>query len=67
VRLAYKILIGLAIALVVLFGVPAGVALAEGKPEALRGLVQTLKYILKAHKETIGAMVKAYVKFLSSL
>jgi len=67
VRLAYKILIALGIALVALFGIPAGVALAKGKSEALRGLIQTLKYILKAHKETIGAMVKAYVKFLGSL
>ena len=66
-RLAYKILIALGIAFVALFGVPAGVALAKGNSEALRGLIQTLKYILKAHKETIGAMVKAYVKFLSSL
>jgi len=67
VRLAYKILIGLAIAFVVLFGVPAGVALAKGKSEALRGLIQTLKYILKAHVGTLKAMVKAYVKFLGSL
>jgi len=67
VRLAYKILIALGIAFVAFFGVPTGIALAKGKSEALRGLIQTLKYILKAHKETIGAMVKAYVKFLSSL
>jgi len=67
VRLAYKVLIGLGITFVVLFGVPAGVALAKGKSEALRGLIQTLKYILKAHKETLKAMVNAYTKFLGSL
>jgi len=67
VRLAYKILIGLAIAFVAFFGVPTGIALAKGKPEALRGLIQTLKYILKAHVETLKAMVSAYSKFLSSL
>jgi len=67
VRLAYKILIGLGIAFVALFGVPAGIALAKGKPEALRGLIQTLKYILKAHVETLKAMVSAYSKFLGSL
>jgi len=67
VRLAYKILIALGIAFVALFGVPAGIALAKGKPEALRGLIQTLKYILKAHSETLKAMVNAYTKFLSSL
>lgn len=66
-RLAYKILIGLGIAFVALFGVPAGIALAKGKPEALRGLIQTLKYILKAHVETLKAMVSAYSKFLGSL
>jgi len=66
-RLAYKILIALGIAFVVLFGVPAGVAFAKGKSEALRGLVQTLKYILKAHVETLKAMVNAYSKFLGSL
>jgi len=66
-RPAYKILIGLAIAFVVLFGVPAGVALAKGKPEALRGLIQTLKFILRAHVETLKAMVNAYTKFLGSL
>ena len=66
-RLAYKILIGLAIAFVALFGVPTGVALAKGKSEALRGLIQTLKYILKAHSETLKAMVNAYTKFLGSL
>jgi len=67
VRLAYKILIGLAIAFVILFGVPTGIALAKGKSEALRGLIQTLKYILKAHSETLKAMVNAYTKFLGSL
>jgi len=67
VRLAYKVLIALGIALVVLFGVPAGVAFAKGKSEALRGLIQTLKYILKAHMETLKAMVNAYTKFLGSL
>ena len=66
-RLAYKILIGLAIAFVAFFGVPTGIALAKGKSEALRGLVQTLKYILKAHVETLKAMVNAYTKFLGSL
>jgi len=67
VRLAYKILTGLAIAFVILFGVPTGIALAKGKSEALRGLIQTLKYILKAHSETLKAMVNAYTKFLGSL
>ena len=66
-RLAYKILIGLVIAFVVLFGVPAGVAFAKGKSEALRGLIQTLKYILKAHKATVGTMIDAYKQFLGSL
>nr|QBN22461.1 hypothetical protein [uncultured archaeon] len=66
-RLAYKVLIGLGITFVVLFGVPAGVALAKGKSEALRGLIQTLKYILKAHKATVGAMIDAYKQFLGSL
>jgi len=66
-RLAYKILIGLAIAFVVFFGVPTGIALAKGKSEALRGLIQTLKYILKAHKATVGAMIDAYKQFLGSL
>jgi len=67
VRLAYKILIALGIAFVVFFGVPTGIALAKGKSEALRGLIQTLKYILKAHMETLKAMVDAYTKFLGSL
>jgi len=67
VRLAYKILIGLGIAFVVLFGVPATYAAATGKSEALKGLIQTLKYILKAHVETLKAMVNAYTKFLGSL
>jgi len=48
VRLAYKILIGLGIAFVALFGVPATYAAATGKSEAIKGLIQTLKNILKA-------------------
>ena len=45
-RLAYKILIALGIVFVVFFGVPATYA-ATGKTQALKGLIQTLKYILK--------------------
>jgi len=67
VRLAYKILIGLAVAIVVLIGVPATYAVATGKSETLAGLIQTLKYILKAHKETLEAMIDAYKQFLGSL
>jgi len=67
VRLAYKILIGLSVAIVVLFGIPATYAVAAGKTQALKGLIQTLKYILKAHKETLEAMIDAYKQFLSSL
>jgi len=67
VRLAHKILIGLAIAIVVLVGVPATYAVATGKTQALKGLIQTLKYILKAHKETLEAMIDAYKQFLGSL
>jgi len=66
-RLAYKILIGLGIAFIVFFGIPAAVVAAKGKSEALKGLIQTLKYILEAHKETLEAMIKAYKEFLSSL
>jgi len=66
-RLAYKILIGLGIAFIALFGIPAAVAVAAGKSEALKGLVQTLKYILEAHKETLEAMIRAYKEFLASL
>ena len=53
-RLAHKILIGLAVAIVVLIGVPATYAIATGKSQALKGLVQALKHILKAHKENSG-------------
>jgi len=67
VRLAYKILIGLGIAFVALFGVPATYAAATGKSEAIKGLIQTLKYILKAHRETLKAMIDAYKEFLGSL
>jgi len=66
-RLAYKILIGLGIAFVVLLGIPATYAVATGKSEAIKGLIQTLKYILKAHKETLKAMIEAYKQFLGSL
>jgi len=67
VRLAYKILIALGVAFVVLFGVPATYAVATGKTQALKGLIQTLKHILKAHKETLEAMIDAYKQFLASL
>jgi len=67
VRLAYKILIALGIAIVVLVGIPATYAVATGKSEALKGLIQTLKHILKAHKETLEAMIDAYKQFLGSL
>jgi len=67
VRLAYKILIALGIVIVVFFGVPATYAVATGKTQALKGLIQTLKYILKAHKETLEAMIDAYKQFLGSL
>jgi len=66
-RLAHKILIGLAVAIVVLIGVPATYAIATGKSQALKGLVQALKHILKAHKETLEAMIDAYKQFLGSL
>jgi len=66
-RLAYKVLIGLGIAFIALFGIPATVAAATGKSEALKGLIQTLKHILGAHKETLEAMIKAYKEFLASL
>jgi len=66
-RLAYKVLIGLGIALLAFLGVPATVAAATGKSEALKGLIQTLKHILEAHKETLEAMIKAYKEFLGSL
>ena len=65
-RLAYKILIALGIVFVVFFGVPATYA-ATGKTQALKGLIQTLKYILKVHKETLEAMIDAYKQFLASL
>jgi len=67
VRLAYKILIALGIVFVVFFGVPATYAVATGKTQALKGLIQTLKYILKVHKETLEAMIDAYKQFLASL
>jgi len=67
VRLAYKVLIALGIAFIVFFGILATYAVATGKSEALAGLIQTLKYILKAHKETLEAMIDAYKQFLGSL
>jgi len=66
-RLAYKILIGLGIVLVVLVGIPLGVAAASGNSEALKGLIQTLKYILKTHIETLKALIDAYLKFLGAI
>jgi len=66
-RLAYKILIALGVAVVVFFGIPATYAVATGKSQALKGLIQTLKCILKAHKETLEAMIDAYKQFLGSL
>jgi len=67
VRFAYKILIALGVAIVVLVGVPATYALATGKTQALKGLIQTLKYMLKVHIQTLEKMVKAYVKYLKHL
>jgi len=66
-RLAHKVLIGLGIAFVVLVGVPTTYAVATGKSEALKGLIQTLKHILEAHKETLEAMIKAYKEFLGAI
>ena len=65
-RLAYKVLIGLGIAFIVLFGIPATVAAATGKSEALRGLIQTYKFMLKVHIETLEKMLKAYLQFLKT-
>jgi len=67
VRLAYKILIGLAVAIVVLVGIPATYAVATGKGQALNGLIQTLKYMLKVHIQTLEKMLKAYVQYLKHL
>lgn len=66
-RLAYKILIGLGITFVVLFGIPTTYAVATGKSEALKGLIQTLKYILEAHKVTLKAIIEAYKEYLGAI
>jgi len=66
-RLAYKILIGLGIAFIVFFGIPAAVVAATGKSEALKGLIQTYKFMLKVHIETLEKMLKAYLQFLKHL
>jgi len=66
-RLAYKILIGLGIAFIVLFGIPATVAAAAGKSEALKGLVQTLKYNYKDLAVALKKNVEAYKELLNTL
>jgi len=67
VRLAYKILIGLAIAFVAFFGIPATYAAATGKSEALKGLIQTLKYNYKDLVAALKQNIEAYKEFLASL
>ena len=66
-RLAYKILIALGIAFVVFFGIPATYAVATGKTQALKGLIQTLKYNYKDLVAALKQNVEAYKEFLSSL
>jgi len=66
-RLAHKILIGLGIAFVVLLGVPATYAVAAGKTQALKGLIQTLKYNYKDLLAALEKNIEAYKEFLKSL
>jgi len=66
-RLAYKILIALGVAIVVLIGVPATYAVATGKGQALKGLIQTLKYNYKDLVAALKQNVEAYKEFLASL
>jgi len=66
-RLAYKVLIGLGIAFVILVGIPTTYAVAAGKTQALKGLIQTLKYNYKDLLAALKKNIEAYREFLSSL
>ena len=51
----------------VFFGIPATYAVATGKTQALKGLIQTLKYNYKDLVAALKQNVEAYKEFLSSL